>query len=205
MATKAKILDAIRQHLNQYGLAASSTRDMATAAGMRQGNLTYHFARRELIVEALYDEFIAQIDQAFAQALAPPLTLGKLYQAQLAQGELQQRYRFLFLDFAAIRQAHPRIDQHFQQLMQGRRQGFGLLIGALQQGGILLSDLSDDRLDMLFEQFIVLGNFWPHAAAVFRPQDQAAYQHYARLTLGLLCPYLTEQGEEEWSQLDSVA
>lgn len=201
MTTKAHILDSIREHLNQNGLAATSTRDMAEAAGIRQGNLTYHFARRELIIEALYDGFIEELNALFATAISPPLTLTKLHQAQLAQGELQQRYQFLFLDFAAIRQGHPRIDEHFQQLMQGRRQGFGMLIQALQQSGTLKPNLDQDTQDLLFEQFVIVGNFWPHAAAVFQPGEETAYRHYAWVTLGLLRPYLTEAGLEEWGEI----
>ena len=50
MNTKEHILNSVRELLNQRGIAASSTRDMAQAAGIR--TLTYHFARKELIIEA---------------------------------------------------------------------------------------------------------------------------------------------------------
>src|SRR5262249_29169730 len=53
----------------QRGFAATSTREIAAAAGLRQPSLFHHFASKEAILEALLDRALAD-SLAFAEAQA---------------------------------------------------------------------------------------------------------------------------------------
>ena len=54
--TRRRILDAALELFNRNGYAATSQAEIAAAAGIRQGNLTYHFPTKLDLVAALRDE-----------------------------------------------------------------------------------------------------------------------------------------------------
>ncbi|MEM9985356.1 MAG: TetR/AcrR family transcriptional regulator, partial [Bacteroidota bacterium] len=110
MASKRdQILGQALSLFNEKGIGETSTHDIARAAGIAQGNLTYHFPKRWDLVEALYFELIRELDELFTELAPGSLSFQTLYQAQLAQARLQKKYRFLFLDFGRIKGQSPQI------------------------------------------------------------------------------------------------
>ena len=59
-ATRLRLLDAARQCLGEKGLAATTSRDIAAAAGVNLAAITYHFGSKDdLVAAALLDELRA--------------------------------------------------------------------------------------------------------------------------------------------------
>lgn len=72
---RAMIVDAARRHIVDRGLAATSAREVAKAAGVSIGTLTYHFATMdELLAEVLAStmrQFEQTIDEQLAKQQSP--------------------------------------------------------------------------------------------------------------------------------------
>ena len=51
--TRQKILNTAKQLFNERGINEVSIADIASSVGISKGNLTYHFARKEAIVQPL--------------------------------------------------------------------------------------------------------------------------------------------------------
>ena len=51
--TRQKILDSARELFNVHGYNGVSLQDIADAVGISKGNLTYHFSKKEEIMEEL--------------------------------------------------------------------------------------------------------------------------------------------------------
>jgi AcrR family transcriptional regulator len=72
---RAMIVDAARRHILDRGLAATSAREVARAAGVSIGTLTYHFATMdELLAEVLEStmrQFEDTIDEQLAKQQSP--------------------------------------------------------------------------------------------------------------------------------------
>jgi AcrR family transcriptional regulator len=62
-STRDRILSVCRVMFNERGPAEVTTAEIAQAVGISEGNLHYHFRRKELIVVALFDQFEAAVDQ----------------------------------------------------------------------------------------------------------------------------------------------
>jgi len=63
-STKQKIVDAASQLITKQGVKATTLRDVAEAAGISPGTLTYHFSSREaLFFEVLIQHMSRQDDQ----------------------------------------------------------------------------------------------------------------------------------------------
>jgi AcrR family transcriptional regulator len=63
-STRGRILDVCRVLFNERGPAEVTTAEIAQVVGISEGNLHYHFHRKEQIVAALFDQFEAAIDRA---------------------------------------------------------------------------------------------------------------------------------------------
>jgi AcrR family transcriptional regulator len=61
--TRGLILEACRRLFNERGPAEVTTSEIAAAVGISEGNLHYHFRRKEMIVLALFDQFEAALDR----------------------------------------------------------------------------------------------------------------------------------------------
>lgn len=199
---KTDIQEAARELFNEKGVSAVATRDIANQLGISQGNLTYHFPHKAQLIEALYFEMIKMLESITSQSGLQLPDLEMVVKWTIAQGKIQEAYRFLWLDFARIKREHATIEQHFTAMIDLQKTQFSMLTQVLRNQGILDSSLEGEAINWLFEQVLVLGNFWPHAAEVFHPQ-QLRTTHYAFLTLSPLLPYLTPAGRNDWNQLRS--
>jgi AcrR family transcriptional regulator len=66
------VLDAAARLFAEKGYGATSMRDIAGAVGMLPGSLYYHFASKEELLVAVYEEGVRRIKAALAPALAQP-------------------------------------------------------------------------------------------------------------------------------------
>src|SRR5471032_3464824 len=55
--TRTRILEACKSLFNERGPVAVTTAEIAAAVGIQEGNLHYHFNRKEQILEALFSDF----------------------------------------------------------------------------------------------------------------------------------------------------
>ncbi len=61
-STRDRILEACRTLFNERGPAEVTTAEIAQGVGISEGNLHYHFRRKEQIVVALFDQFEVALD-----------------------------------------------------------------------------------------------------------------------------------------------
>ena len=89
---RAMIVDAARRHIVERGLAATSAREVAKAAGLSIGTLTYHFATMdELLAEVLAStmrEFERTIDAQMAKQQSPLAALVLLMDAHFSRASV---------------------------------------------------------------------------------------------------------------------
>ena len=64
--TRDRILDSCRTLFNERGPAEVTTAEIATTVGISEGNLHYHFRRKEQIVIALFEQFEDALHRAGA-------------------------------------------------------------------------------------------------------------------------------------------
>jgi AcrR family transcriptional regulator len=86
------IVDAARRHIVERGLAATSAREVAKAAGVSIGTLTYHFATMdELLAEVLAStmrQFEQTIDEQLAKQQSPLAALVLLMESHFGRASV---------------------------------------------------------------------------------------------------------------------
>jgi len=67
---RAQLLDAAAKLFSERGFHATSMRDIAKAVGMLSGSIYYHFASKEEMLLAVYEEGVRGMAEAVEQAVA---------------------------------------------------------------------------------------------------------------------------------------
>lgn len=70
MDTRRDLLDAALREFAAVGFDAASTRTIAARAGVRQGQLTYHFETKDVLWRATVDHLFERFDAEFSTASA---------------------------------------------------------------------------------------------------------------------------------------
>ena len=63
-STRDRILETCRKLFNERGPNKVTTAEIAESVGISEGNLHYHFQRKDQIVEALFDRFVMALERA---------------------------------------------------------------------------------------------------------------------------------------------
>ena len=201
-STQEKILNAALKLFNEKGLAQVSQRTIAEELGISPGNLTYHFKKREDIIEALYHRLVDQINQGMTLPKVEEWTLGMLSQVLTGTLQLLYTYRFFMIDFVQIMRANKTIKSHFAELSQQRQQQFLAVIDDLIQTGRMRSPDLPNEYQNLYQRFQIFGDFWVASTVVQRREvTENDVATYSTMLLQSLYPYLTEKGKTEFSRL----
>ena len=203
MKTKEKILSAALRLFNDYGLDAVTLRQIASEIGISQGNLNYHFPKKEDIVEALYQQLVAKINVDFSQFEDTNITLEVLLAVGKRTLLALYDYRFIMLDFVRVMKQHPSIQQHFKELNVLRQQQYAQLFQALEQQQLMQPEAFPEQYDYLKIQFSILGDYWIASAEVLRNDlsKEAKIAYYLKILISSLYPNLTRQGKKEFLKL----
>lgn len=198
--TRNIILDQALELFNKKGLPAVSFRELARALNMSPGNLSYHFKKKEEIVEALYHRLVASLAEDF-----DPEGKGGLEDfvpGMMAAMRKIFGYRFLMLNFVQVMREHPAIKEHFKQLQIMRKEQFKALFAALLQAGELQAEEYPNQHAHLVHRLSILGDFWMAEAEIHSDvSGEALFQQYAEVLSGEIWPYLTELGKVKFRRM----
>lgn len=204
--TKERILEKALELLNEQGVAQVTIRSIGDQLNMSPGNLSYHYANVDVIVEALYFRLVQDLDELILESVQLAQTQGIdlrfTYRSIEHTFAIFQRYKFLMLDFADIMRRHESLKLHFRQLAKVRQDQFLPLIAALQVGGWVEAERYSGQFKDWIEQASIIGDYWMASAEIMLDGDaEAKRRHYVRLFFATLAPHLTARGLEVYRQL----
>lgn len=204
MKTKARILEAARELLNQKGYGNTTIRHIAASIGISHGNLGYHFKNLDEIVKTLYYQLVSEMDQVMSKVPYQASHLGMLYQQSRYVFQQFDRNKFFFIDFVAICRGIPEIRQHYLELQHVRNKQSLAIMHLMIEEGLLEARFSDAQLQQLIRQSTIQADFWLSSAEIHYDGPEAQkLDHYTRLLIDLWFPYLTVKGREAYDQLFS--
>lgn len=199
MDTKNKILVSALALFNERGVKQVSLRTISDEMGISLGNLTYHFKKREDIIDALYLQLVDTLDEVIADNPLSGNPLQLLF--EIPKLTLRQffTYRFLMLDFVDITRNHETIRKHYQKLMVERQNQFSYLTQSLIAANLMREELVPQEYVFLFQNLRIICDFWFSAISVDSNSSltEKVVLDGTALVHQILMPYLTEKGREE--------
>jgi len=196
--TKKRILETTIRLFNRDGFANVSLPQIADIVDISLGNLTYHFKKKEDLIEniyALFQEELAIITKDYKQLS----NLGEM-DAQLRDFyEFQQRFQFFYLDLLEIERAYPAIAAKHQKHIEGQING---LAKSFNHNAILGNLVEYERsiiYQHLGRQFWLSTVFWSMQLAV--RGKKGTVDEMTQAAWLLVLPHTTEKGRTDFEPI----
>lgn len=197
--TKETILNTALELFNSQGLAKVKLRTIANKMGISQGNLNYHFKKREDVIEALYFRLVDNINQNMDNNYESTSFLKELFVMPKSVMLDLYMYRFIMLDFVQIMRENEKIKNHFQELKQQREKQFLSFFDILITSGLMRKELLPNEYKNLYIRLQVLGDFWISSAEIDKIKlTKKSITKYSEIMNQTIFPYLTEKGKSEY-------
>ena len=164
--TKERILATALDLFNERGIASVTLRTIAQAMGISQGNLNYHFKKRDDILEALYLQLVAKMDAGVANMQGTEINLQLFFDLSKTMMQQFYEYRFFMLDFVQIMRNNQVINEHYTQLSRLREMQFLGLFHLWIEAGFMRAEAFENEYKNLYVRMNILGDFWLSTAFI---------------------------------------
>ena len=200
--TKDIILKTALNLFNTHGLPKITLRSIAKEMGISQGNLNYHFKKREDIIETLYFQLVKNIDNSISSTKNLDNVLELLFNISKTIMHNFYEYRFFMLDFVQIMRENNKIKTHYLILTTQREQEFAKLFELLVKEGTMRKEILPNEYNNLYKRFQILGDFWISSAETKKqPLTKNSVPIYSELMSQTIFPYLTTNGQKKYHYL----
>jgi AcrR family transcriptional regulator len=200
--TKELILSTALELFNSEGLPKVTLRTIANKMGISQGNLNYHFKKRETIIEDLYFQLVRKMDENMSRNEGKSIGLQTMFSMSSITIESFYEYRFFMLDFVQIMRESNKIKTHYLQLTKIREEQFALLFSFLIKNEVLRKEVLPNEYSFLYKRFQILGDFWISSAEVTKSGlNKKIIKEYSEIINQAIFPYLTDSGKKEYFSL----
>lgn len=182
------IITAATALFNEKGYHSVSMRDIAAALGISVGNLTYHFPKKQDILQAIMARNFHVT--AVREEVTTLGQLQTLLDKMLASLEVNAFY-FRDPSLYPLNPAGSRdVEDLYQLLLKA--------LGALEAKGLFSPDLTGERREDLIRILMLSHLGWCQQGEAFSPIQSMTRPRFLRAHWALLEPYLTEAGRREF-------
>jgi len=202
--TKEVILDTSLELFNSLGLSQVTLRTIAKKMGISQGNLNYHFKKRDDIIEGLYFQLVKNIDSSMSSMQESKNPFQLLVSISETIMFNFHEYRFFLLDFTQIMRENIKIKKHYSELTIQREEQFSMLFNLLIKEGLMRKEILPNEYKNLYKRFQILGDFWISDAEILNSNiTKKTILTYSVILTQAIFPYLTIMGQKEYHSIVS--
>jgi AcrR family transcriptional regulator len=158
IATAERILDTALALFNERGAANVTTADIASGAAMREGNLHYHFRRKEQLVEALFERFQDHELQVAEQSIADPADPRSYTDYQKGWFELMWRYRCFYRDATTLFAQAPSLRPRFAATQAQARLAVRRVLDLAVANGLMRA--TPAQIEKLVMNVWIVSSYW---------------------------------------------
>jgi AcrR family transcriptional regulator len=196
--TKKRIVETTIQLFNEFGFPNVKLPLIADTLGISLGNLTYHFPKKENLIELIYDTFRKELNTV-TLGYKEVTDLDGVNQKLNKFYEFQLRFRFFYLDLLELERAYPNIALIHQKHIENQIDGLGRDF----QYNAELGFLKDVKIPRFYRRLAhqVWMNlvFWPLQLAIRGKKGNL--EEMAEATWLMVAPYITENGKQNYSHI----
>jgi len=196
-STQAKIKNAAVAVFNELGSSNVSTNLIAERSGLSRGNLYYHYKSKKELIQAIYEDVVAEIDLGWYGDERDP-TVSHMAEMFARQIDLIWRYRFLYREAASLTRDDAILAERMRETRDRR---IGAIVEFFQQlvaEGYMRKPRSRKSLEYLVTMTWIFSENWLNFRELQSPdEDEDAAQQGYDLILEMLYPYLTARGKQQ--------
>lgn len=186
--TRKDILDTAKKLFNERGFNNVSTQEIASSLGISKGNLTYHFNKKEEIVEALI------LEEPSHEPPKSPQNLEELDQYFTHLHVVVQENAYYFWHHTQIAQLSPRIKEAQHKVYIDIVEKLFKSFYTLKAAGLLREECFAGEYERIIDTIHLSIIYWlPFCALKQEVHEAISYRNQA---WSILYTLLTEHGRE---------
>ncbi len=199
MTTKQRILHSALDLFNTDGVENVTTRHIAKFIDISQGNLHYHYPTKNMVIQALFDQFLSEVQDAERfknNGFEKEEVIGSMKD----NFKIMFKYRFFFKDNEVVWRRLPEIRKTTLELFSLKKTQILQIITLYKDQGIFREEISENQILFLAEQFIFSITSWLGAKEYMNEASNSA-AYYARFTFRIWLPYLKVDEMRKWEEI----
>ena len=193
--TRTRILGACQQLFNERGPADVTTAEIAEVVGINEGNLYYHFQRKEQIIEALFEEFEDSLHKVASAYLAYGDDPRRYAEYLAGWFNLMWEWRFLYRDGASIHRLCPSLRVRVKALSDTGHDQVRHALKGMEAADLIRA--TPEEIERLIVNAWIIATYWIDYLRSRRGIARITREHIdwgASQVMGLFVPYLTPAG-----------
>ena len=195
-STKEMIQQKAQELFAERGYDHVTLRDIADACGISQGNLTYHFPKKEDLVEAMISDAYGQlVDEMRLDRNDSVAALLASFRKMCNRAE---QYYFYFREMNALATRFAVVKERQDSFHEIGTDYYYRSFQTMIEAGYLRPEIPDDIYRSLAYMLPVAQMSWDFSNAHVATKETVADSLYKALCASVY-PFLTECGIEEWN------
>ena len=191
--TRQNIIQKAIQLFNERGVVNVSIRDIADDLGISPGNVSYHYKKKQELLDSVYRFMIKQLEEMavgnqFMNPTKDPLNVAKGYLEHII------KFRFFYQDTLEIIRSYPELAKlHQQQVAQEKAIIRNLMFMSVGKGD-LIAEPFEGLYESLAHSIWMTLHFWL-TQQIIRGKANNNLEEGLITIANLLFPYATEKGQ----------
>ena len=200
--TKTKIVLKAVELFNKKGFSNVSFLKIAQSLSLSPGNVTYHFPKKDDLMNAVYLHFQQEILKSVPLKV-DEINLSSLHNQIGDFFKLQNNLKFFYSDLVDIVRGYPKIAELHKLHIDNQISRLHDVLNEFSRSGRLKKYESSNLYAFLSRQLWLTGSFWLSRCIVRgMKHDMEELQEEA---WSLIYPHLTDKGKQELSKLIDIA
>lgn len=166
-SSKQHIRETAVRLFNERGYDKVSLRDIAREAGVAIGSLTYHFRRKEDLLDAILAGLHGSFEEALDRSLRGGELLANLVGLFAANEANQERYPFYFADVTQVAECSAHVAEEARRFEGDLYAYYRWCLDTLAEDGILRQGHTTARLDALAYALVTMQASWAMGAGPY--------------------------------------
>jgi len=195
--TRARILSTCRELFNERGPASVTTTDIADTVGINEGNLYYHFQRKEQLIESLFDEFEANLRNVAAVHTTYGGDSNRYADYLVGWFNLMWEWRFFYRDGVSVYQLAPTLRARVKSLSDYGHDEIRRAMKGMIRAGLIRANA--DEIESLIVNSWIVTTYWIDYLRSRHGVTRITREHIewgATQASSLVTPYLTPLGSQ---------
>jgi len=200
--TREHILTTSNKLFNEFGVYNVTMRKIATEVGISQGNLNYHFKKKEDIIKELFDVAVKTltIDIEATSRLGTNYYL--LFELIRKTVEINFDYRFLIADINLLTKDFKKLDKRYQLLRSQRIMQINQIIKGLMDKGFMRKPEFKTEFEELASRIYILCTYSVlEAGHEYLADKNKIVKKYLAIIVSTLYPYMTKEGKKRYFEM----
>jgi AcrR family transcriptional regulator len=194
-----KIIDTALKMFNEAGVEYVGMRELATALGMRIGNLTYYFPTKDDLVNRLTLELAEENNKTIVPI--KEMTMDAFFEMLRQVFANHVKYKCLMLSFVHIIERNQIVAKRYSKIQVTRNETWSKNVLALKEKKYISADANE--IEFLVSSIALIARFWISEGRIAFKNigEENQMEHYLKMIARIFLPYATVKGKKALNNL----